>query len=94
MRAYYFDNVPGDQRLLHDSGRAVSVEQLQKIGVLYWHLPSTEDSAVDEIAREREYKNRDTINVSKAGLGELYEAKIKGFFEEYASRAGRLPRRC
>ncbi|KZV92528.1 Acireductone dioxygenase, partial [Exidia glandulosa HHB12029] len=83
MRAYYFDNVPGDQRLLHDSGRGVTEEQLKQIGVLYWHLPSTDDSATDDIAREREYKNRDTINVSKAGLGDLYESKIKGFFEEH-----------
>ena len=31
-------------------------------------------------ARERGYKNRDEINVSKAGLGDIYEEKIKGFF--------------
>ena len=31
-------------------------------------------------AKERGYKNRDEINVSKAGLGDLYEEKIKGFF--------------
>jgi mannose-6-phosphate isomerase-like protein (cupin superfamily) len=31
----------------------------------------------DEVARERDYKNRDVINVSKAGLGDIYEEKIK-----------------
>lgn len=31
-------------------------------------------------AKERGYKNHDEINVSKAGLGDLYEEKIKGFF--------------
>jgi 1,2-dihydroxy-3-keto-5-methylthiopentene dioxygenase len=31
-------------------------------------------------AKERNYKNRDEINVSKAGMGEIYEEKIKGFF--------------
>jgi 1,2-dihydroxy-3-keto-5-methylthiopentene dioxygenase len=38
--------------------------------------------AIDLIAKERSYKNRDIINVSKAGLGDQYEAKIKIFFEE------------
>ncbi|CAE7229522.1 unnamed protein product [Rhizoctonia solani] len=32
---------------------------------------------------ERGYRNRDTINVSRDGLGDLYESKIKGFFEEH-----------
>jgi hypothetical protein len=31
-------------------------------------------------AKERSYKNRDEINVSKEGLGDLYETKLKGFF--------------
>jgi len=31
-------------------------------------------------AKERGYKNRDEINVSKAGMGDIYETKIKGFF--------------
>ncbi|KAH7104522.1 1,2-dihydroxy-3-keto-5-methylthiopentene dioxygenase [Auriculariales sp. MPI-PUGE-AT-0066] len=81
MRAYYFDNVEGDQRLAHDSGREVTAEQLQKIGVLYWYHDNLD--GVNEIARQREYKNRDEINVTKAGLGDVYEAKIKGFFEEH-----------
>lgn len=33
--------------------------------------------SLDVVAAEREYKNRDTINVSKAGMGEIYEEKIK-----------------
>lgn len=33
--------------------------------------------SADQIARERDYKNRDVINVSKAGLGDIYEEKIK-----------------
>lgn len=31
-------------------------------------------------AKDRGYKNRDEINVSKAGMGDIYEEKIKGFF--------------
>jgi len=86
MRAYYFDNAPGDQRLLHDSGTPVPVDALRSLGVLSWHIPVDADDnyvqAIDQIAREREYKNRDTINITKEGLGDAYEAKLKMFFEE------------
>ncbi|TDL25717.1 1,2-dihydroxy-3-keto-5-methylthiopentene dioxygenase [Rickenella mellea] len=84
MRAYYFDNIPGDQRLPHDSGRAVSSDTLTKLGVLQWSIPvENYEPHIDEIARKRGYKNRDTINVTKEGLGEAYESKIKTFFEEH-----------
>jgi hypothetical protein len=37
--------------------------------------------SIDKIAIERGYKNRDVINVTKEGLGDSYEAKLKMFFE-------------
>ncbi|KAG2136612.1 1,2-dihydroxy-3-keto-5-methylthiopentene dioxygenase [Suillus bovinus] len=83
MRAFYFDNVPGDQRLLHDSGNPVSDEILKSIGVLHWHIPTSQQNQIDAIAEERSYKNRDTITITKEGLGDLYEAKLKSFFEEH-----------
>ncbi|KIJ93954.1 hypothetical protein K443DRAFT_684137 [Laccaria amethystina LaAM-08-1] len=86
MRAYYYDNIPGDQRLPHDyvPSRPVSEDTLDKIGVKHWTIPvEGYESKVNVLAQERGYKNRDTINVSKEGLGELYEQKIKGFFEEH-----------
>ena len=86
MRAYYFDNVPGDQRLPHDSQRPVSEETLKAAGVLHWRIPHDREGgwepAIDALAVERGYKNRDIINVTKEGLGDLYEAKLKTFFEE------------
>ena len=83
MRAYYFDNIDGDQRLLHDSGRPVSEETLKAIGVLHWSIPVEEhESGLEKVAKERVYKNQDKINVTKAGLGDAYESKIKMFFEE------------
>jgi 1,2-dihydroxy-3-keto-5-methylthiopentene dioxygenase len=89
MRAYYFDNLPGDQRLKHDSGRSIDSPHLAKIGVLHWTIPLTQDnspggweSEIDKIAKEKGYKNRDTINVTKEGLGDQYESKLKSFFEE------------
>jgi len=83
MRAYYFDNLPGDQRLLHDSGKLVSDEILKSTGVLHWHIPTTEQSQIDAVATERNYKNRDVITITKDGLGDLYESKLKSFYEEY-----------
>jgi 1,2-dihydroxy-3-keto-5-methylthiopentene dioxygenase len=88
MRAYYFDNLPGDQRLPHESQRSVDIARLRKIGVLHWTVPLDQktpggwESEIDRIAEQQGYKNRDTINVTKEGLGDLYETKLKTFFEE------------
>jgi len=74
MRAYYYDNLPGDQRLLHDydPSRPVSEETLAALGVKFWAIPvEGYESKIDTIAEEQGYKNRDTINVSKEGLGEV-----------------------
>ena len=74
MRAYYFDSLPGDQRLPHDCvpSRPVPLETLEKIKVNYWHIPvDGYEQEIESIAQKRGYKNRDTINVSKEGLGEV-----------------------
>ncbi|KZV59193.1 Acireductone dioxygenase [Peniophora sp. CONT] len=87
MRARYFDpTAPGDQRAPHGSGRSVSLEHLKSIGAGYWSVPVDQpdwEDKINEVAKERGYKNRDVINVSKKGLGEAYEAKLKIFFEEH-----------
>ncbi|KAF9047762.1 Acireductone dioxygenase ARD family [Panaeolus papilionaceus] len=86
MRAYYYDNIPGDQRLPHDymPSRPVSTETLVSINVKYWHIPvEGHEPKIDALAKEKGYKNRDMINVSKAGMGDIYEEKIKTFFEEH-----------
>ncbi|KAH7308229.1 hypothetical protein B0I35DRAFT_361129 [Stachybotrys elegans] len=81
MKAYMYDNLPGDQRLPHDSGRAVDLDTLGKIGVLYYHIP--ELAGVDKLASERGYKNRDEITVSPEKMGAVYEEKVKTFFDEH-----------
>ncbi|KAG1880977.1 1,2-dihydroxy-3-keto-5-methylthiopentene dioxygenase [Suillus subluteus] len=83
MRAYYFDNISGDQRLPHDSGNPVSDEILKSMEVLHWHIPTSQQNLIDDVAEERSYKNRDTITITKQGLGDLYEAKLKNFYEEH-----------
>lgn len=85
MRAYYFDNVPGDQRLPHDSGKPVDLEHLRKLRVRHWTIPQEPgyEAAIDRIAAEEGYKNRDTINCTKEGLGDQYETKLAAFFDEW-----------
>ncbi|KAJ5368254.1 uncharacterized protein N7496_008014 [Penicillium cataractarum] len=81
MKAYWYDNKPGDQREPHDSGRAVSEEKLASLGVLYHHCPTID--SVDAIAKDRGYKNRDQICVSPQAMGDVYEDKVKMFFAEH-----------
>lgn len=71
----------GDQREPHDSGRAVTESELAHLGVLYYNLPI--EASVDDLAKERSYKNRDVITVSPAKMGDIYEEKVKSFFHEH-----------
>ncbi|MCJ1471082.1 1,2-dihydroxy-3-keto-5-methylthiopentene dioxygenase, partial [Pseudocyphellaria aurata] len=71
----------GDQREEHDCGRSVSADELARIGVVYRSCPSI--AAVDAIASERSYKNRDEIVVSPGSMGAQYEAKVRMFFDEH-----------
>ncbi|ORY76643.1 ARD/ARD' family-domain-containing protein [Protomyces lactucae-debilis] len=87
MKAYYYAG-EGDQRLPH-RGEQVNDTALQQIGVLTWQLPQsrfTEEqqlAEVNKIAAQRQYKNRDVITVSKEAMGDVYEMKVKSFFEEH-----------
>lgn len=81
MRAYWFDNLPGDQREPHDSGREASPEYLSKLGILHFHYPNVED--VNAVAQQRNYKNRDEITISPEKMGDVYEEKVKIFFNEH-----------
>ena len=93
MRAYYFDDLPGDQSLPHDSGIPVSNAALASIGVLLWHVPipisvANDFAQVDTIALDREYKTIDVMAVTKEALGDLYEAQLKVFYSEYVVSLG------
>lgn len=77
-------NIPlhqGDQRLPHDSGVAVDPSALEKLGVLYYHIPDV--SGVDGLAADRGYRNRDEITVSPQKMGDAYEDKVRSFFAEH-----------
>lgn len=87
MKAYFYDNSELDQREPHDSdNRPVSIEQLNSIGVEYQFVAGNtleeQLQVVDQLSKERSYKNRDEINISPSLLPD-YEAKIKIFFTEH-----------
>ncbi|KAF8879766.1 Acireductone dioxygenase ARD family [Gymnopilus junonius] len=86
MRAYYFDDLPGDQRLAHDfvPSRPVSKEVLDALNVKSWSLPADAyEAELDAIAKEQGYTNRDVMTVSKDALGSAYDGKIKSMFDEH-----------
>ncbi|ORX78175.1 1,2-dihydroxy-3-keto-5-methylthiopentene dioxygenase-like protein [Basidiobolus meristosporus CBS 931.73] len=85
MRAYYYDNSFQDPREAHEllPSVPVSLEQLEKVGVLYWRLEGEEGRCqLEDIATERSYKNRDVVTIAPGKLPN-YEEKIKTFFEEH-----------
>ena len=86
MRAYYYDNSDGLPTDPHDSGRAVDAAVLKAMGVLYWSIPVDPqgewEKQVDKIAHDREYKNRDVIQSSRATLGEKYNDAMAAVWKE------------
>ena len=86
MRAFYHDAIPGNQTALHDSGRAVSEEELNASGVLYFNVPVDDEGKwekeIDSIAKEREYKNRDVKESSRAILGDSFNASMEMVYKE------------
>lgn len=56
-------------------------DKLASLGVLYSRHSTL--ATVDELAKERNYKNRDEITVSPAAMGDIYESKVKMFFNEH-----------
>ena len=71
----------GDQREPHDSGRDVDPAYLSSLGIIHHELPNNLD-AVNKIASDRSYKNRDEIEISPTTLPN-YEEKVKNFFHEH-----------
>lgn len=63
MRAYIYDTQDtSDQRAAHDTGVEKSLQDLEKVGVLYWRIEGENGiEQIDEIAKERSYKNRDVV---------------------------------
>ncbi|CUM64940.1 uncharacterized protein PRCAT00002558001 [Priceomyces carsonii] len=83
---YYHDNndTPDDFTEAHNSGKDVSLAQLEAIGVIYKKIESTKE--LDKLAEERNYKNRDVVNLNLDSFGgdlEAYNNKMKQFYKEH-----------
>ena len=90
MKAYYFDDVPGDPRLPHTSSTStLPPSHISSLGLLHTYIPPpASDSepapeALDALASARHYSHRDKITVSPDAMGAVYEDKIKMFFDEH-----------
>lgn len=87
VRAWYMDHSDTDQRLEHqlDEPEFVSLEQLERLGVLYWHFDPenySNDPGFAKLKQERGYSYQDQIECSPDML-ENYEAKLKSFYDEH-----------
>lgn len=82
VEAYYHDNDDSvDFREPHNSGEALSLEQLANIGVIYKYCPT--EAEMDKVALERGYKNRDTVRMSSETLGDQLLPKLRTFYTEH-----------
>ncbi|KAJ3056195.1 1,2-dihydroxy-3-keto-5-methylthiopentene dioxygenase [Rhizophlyctis rosea] len=87
VQAWYYADSEQDGRELHQytPNRPVSLEQLAAIGVEVSSVDVTQPDYIDKIdsiCKERDYKNRDEITISKEKLPG-YEEKLKIFFTEH-----------
>ncbi|XP_036904559.1 1,2-dihydroxy-3-keto-5-methylthiopentene dioxygenase [Sturnira hondurensis] len=87
VQAWYMDDSNDDPRLPHraEPARPVGLEQLRRLGVLYWKLDADryeDDPELEKIRRERNYSWMDIITICREKLPD-YEEKIKMFYEEH-----------
>lgn len=84
VKLYYYEESTDGMTADHDSGKVVSTEELEKLGVFYRYMDTL--PSVDQLAVERNYKNRDYITLDAktfpGGENALNE-KLNIFFDEH-----------
>lgn len=83
---YYHDNKDTPENFTddHDSGEIVLPEKLQQIGVFYRKIENPDD--LENLALERNYKNRDQIQLNLQSFNndlDAYNAKMAQFYKEH-----------
>lgn len=83
---FYHDNKDTPENFTdeHDSGETVPADRLAQLGVVYRYIDNPE--ALEQIATERQYKNRDQVVLNLALFGgdeEAYNAKMTQFYKEH-----------
>ncbi|CAI4047930.1 acireductone dioxygenase (Ni2+-requiring) SKDI_13G1430 [Saccharomyces kudriavzevii IFO 1802] len=84
VKAYIHDNKSDcDYRAPHNSGTELSLEELAELGVIYKYCANEE--AVDKIAEERQYKNRDVVDIHKGSFRNEteFDEKLAMFYKEH-----------
>ncbi|XP_074656835.1 acireductone dioxygenase-like isoform X2 [Tubulanus polymorphus] len=85
MRAWFMDTIDADQRELHmtDPPQFVALEDLKKLGLLYWKLDGDNyEPELNVIRADRGYNYEDEIEATPEKLPN-YEEKLKSFFTEH-----------
>ncbi|XP_020375664.1 acireductone dioxygenase [Rhincodon typus] len=87
VEAWYMDDSDDDQRKPHKRrpNVAVTLEELEKHGILYWKLDPNkfeDDLKLQKIRKERNYTWMDIVNIHKDTMPN-YEEKIKSFYQEH-----------
>ncbi|XP_054584322.1 acireductone dioxygenase [Eptesicus fuscus] len=90
VQAWYLDDSAADPRRPHraEPARPVGLEQLRRLGILYWKLDPDRhesDPELEKIRKERNYSWMDIVTLSKEKLPD-YEEKIKMFYTEHLHR--------
>lgn len=86
VQVYYHDNLDDESNFTqpHHSGNDIALDELAKIGVFYKYVPQL--STLDDIAKDRGYKNRDQVELNLASFNndiDAYNAKMKVFYAEH-----------
>lgn len=86
VEVYYHDNLDDETNFTesHNSGISVDLQELAKIGVFYRYVPTL--SQLDDIAQQRQYKNRDQVELNLASFNndlQAYNDKMKQFYAEH-----------
>ncbi|KAK6457605.1 Acireductone dioxygenase ARD family [Scheffersomyces xylosifermentans] len=86
VEVYYHDNKDTAENFTeaHNSGESISLDKLGSIGVIYKNITSIDE--LNKLASQRDYKNRDVVNLDLAAFNndiDAYNAKMKQFYKEH-----------
>lgn len=83
---FYHDNLDTPENFTdeHNSGEVVPEEKLQELGVIYRYIDNVPE--LEQLATQRNYRNRDTVQLNLDSFGgneEAYNAKMRQFYSEH-----------
>lgn len=84
VQAWMMNTSEEDHRAPHHRNppQYISLEDLQKIGVLYYKVPVDDTVQLDKIRQDRNYTYEDIVECSREKLHN-YDEQLKNFFREH-----------